>query len=507
MIYDEKDYKKGETKSIKADVCIIGSGCAGAMVGRELSKRGIKVLIMEEGPYYPPEKLSQREDELIPKLYRMNAMQTTACYTIDVLEGRCVGGGSVVNAADCVMTHEEVFKMWQNHYGLEGVDWMEVKLAAEEVKRDINVNRIGEAELNKNNKILLETGKKLGYSCDTFEHNREGCVGCGYCMIGCSYNAKKSALITLIPEAIHNEADLYPSAFVKRLIFKNRRVVKAEGIFLDSQTSRGKGLFEVSAKAFVLCAGAIHSPNILFNSNFSFPKNVGKNLSLQPQLPVIALFDEELNSYRGIPQAVFCNQFEEVSDKEGYGGFRIESIMVGPAMGSGFLPEIGKKGLSLMVNFDKIAAVLVLFPDTPSGYLKRMNANQPMIFYEMKDELKKRIKRGLKEAARIFLEAGAKEVLLPFEEYTSLRSKDELSKIDKMEIKKGLTKCISAHPQGTLRMSMKENGVVDSRFKVKGTENLFACDSSIFPTTSSSHIMMPIYAFSMVASRRIAEEL
>jgi choline dehydrogenase-like flavoprotein len=325
-------------------------------------------------------------------------------------------------------------------------------------------------------------------------------------MIGCSYNAKQSALISLIPESIQYGAEFYSSAFVKNIVFKKEKAEKAEGIFIDFSTSRGIGRFEVFADVFVLCAGAIHSPNILFHSDHKFPENVGRFLSLQPQLPVMALFDEELTSYRGIPQAVFCNQFEEVNDKEGYGGFRIESIMVGPAMGSGFLPEIGRKAQNFMKNFHKIAAVLVLFPDKPSGFLKRWNTNQPIIYYEMKEELKKRIKKGLKEAAKIFLEAGAKEVLLPFEEVVSVKRKEEIDKIDKIEFKPGLIKSISAHPQGTLRMSMKD-GAVDSNFRLKGVSNLYVCDSSIFPTTSSSHIMLPIYSFAKVCASRILRSL
>lgn len=506
MIYTEKDYEKGKTKKIEAKVCVIGSGCAGAMVARDLARSGVKVVVMEEGPYVPPHKLNQREDELIPKLYRMNAMQPTHDYSIDVLEGRCVGGGSVINACDCVMTDRRIFKMWEDKYGLEGISWEEVSRACEEVKKDIKVNKIEVEKLNRNNLTLFETARKLGYSVETFEHNRSGCVDCGYCMIGCAYNAKQSALITLIPEALEYGAEIYSSAFVRNLVFKNKRVLKAEGIFIDPERSRGKGFFEVFADVFVLCAGAIHSPNILFNSFHSFPDNVGKFLSLQPQLPVMALFEETFDSYRGIPQAVYCNQFEEINEENGYSGFRIESIMVGPAMGSGFLPEIGKKGKRLMANFNRIAAVLVLFPDTPSGYLKRWTTDQPMIIYHMKDELKKRIKKGLKEATNIFLEAGAKEVLLPFEEAISIKKKEELSLIDTLELKPGLIKSISAHPQGTLRLSGKD-GVLDSQFRVKGTENLYACDSSIFPTTSSSHIMLPIYAFARVCAERILKAL
>lgn len=501
MIHTYEEYKRGERRVIKGDVCVIGSGCGGSMVAKELASRGVKVILLEEGVYMPPDKFNQRDDDMLPKLYRLGGMQMTTSYLINVLEGRCVGGGSVINAADCVMTHREVFEMWQKNYGLK-IDWNELEECAKEVEKEIGVSKIDENEVNRNNRLLLDECRRRGFKVDTFHSNRINCVECGYCMIGCRYNAKQSALITLIPEAVRNGAEVYSSAFVKSLKAKDKKVVMAEGMFLDPQTSRTIGRFEVYADAFFLTAGAIHSPNIIFNSNMSVSEYLGKNLSLQPQTPVVGIFDEEVVSYRGIPQAVYCNEFEEIDSQNGYGGFRIESIMVGPGMSSQFIPGIGKDAHRLMKNYKNISAVLVLFPDKPSGYLKRWHTPQPEIYYTLSDEIKMRMKKGIKTACEIFLDCGAKEVVLPFEKGFTIKNKAELSIIDKIDVEKALIKCVSAHPQGTMRMSEGKDGVISSDFKVKGYENLYVADSSIFPTTSSSHIMMPIYAFAKLAARR-----
>lgn len=506
MIYTSDEYKKGEKRKIKTEVCVIGSGCGGSMVAKELALSGAKVLVLEEGMYIPPESFNQRDDDMLPKLYRLAGMQMTTSYLINVLEGKCVGGGSVINAADCVMTHKEVFKMWQNNYGLK-IEWSEIEECAKEVEEEIRVSKIEETELNRNNRTLLDMCRKKGFSADTFYTNRINCVECGYCMIGCRYNAKQSALITFLKEATKKGTEIYSSAFVKSLKARGKKVIIAEGMFLDPHTSRVKGRFEVHADVFFLSAGAIHTPNIVFNSNLSVPDNVGKNLSLQPQTPVVGIFEEEMVSYRGIPQAVFCNEFEEVDKENGYSGFRIEAIMVGPGMSSQFIPGIGKDTHRLMKQYRNVGAVLVLFPDKPSGYLKRWHTPQPEISYTLKDEIKTRMKKGIKTAAEIFLDNGAKEVAIPFEKGFTIKRKKELSLIDKIDIEKALVKCVSAHPQGTMRMSEREDGVISSDFKVKGLENLYVVDSSVFPTTSSSHIMMPIYAFAKLAVKKFLKQL
>jgi choline dehydrogenase-like flavoprotein len=53
----------------------------------------------------------------------------------------------------------------------------------------------------------------------------------------------------------------------------------------------------------------------------------------------------------------------------------------------------------------------------------------------------------------------------------------------------------SAHPQGGNPMSDDPSiGVVDSRFRVHGYDNLFVCDASVFPTTIRINPQLTIMA-------------
>ena len=58
---------------VDVDVCVIGSGAAGAILGEKLAKGGIdgrSVVILEKGGYYYAEDMNQREVDMIPLLWK-----------------------------------------------------------------------------------------------------------------------------------------------------------------------------------------------------------------------------------------------------------------------------------------------------------------------------------------------------------------------------------------------------------------------------------------------------
>lgn len=65
-----------------------------------------------------------------------------------------------------------------------------------------------------------------------------------------------------------------------------------------------------------------------------------------------------------------------------------------------------------------------------------------------------------------------------------------------------------AHQMGTSRMSVLEkDGVVDPHGKVWGTEGLYVCDASVFPSASGVNPMVTTMAISDYISRGISKEL
>lgn len=489
-----------------ADVVVIGSGAGGGVIAYELARHGVRVTLLEEGEYISSRRFSQRDRDMVALLYRNKGMQATDDLAISVLQGVCVGGSTVINMGDVVLTPEPVFAYWRKHFSLEGISYGEFIRHAVTARRIIEAGPIADNEVNENNRILLEAARKKGYRAGVFEDNRTHCVGSGYCLLGCSYDAKKSVLITYIPRALNHGVRLLPRHRAMRIALKNNAVSHVEAVELNRDGSVLSPV-EIRTSYVFLCAGAIHTPQILRRSRIG-GSHVGKHLSLQPQAAVFARFPRRLLSYRGIPQSTYVDEFEVVDEDRGFSGFRIEGVFGSPGLGGMFLTGIGDELLNLFRHFDSMAAALVLVPDSPAGEVV-LTPEGYRIRYTLKDEVLERMKQGVKVAAELYLEAGAEEVYLPVEGLPPVKNLKELEEaVTRMRFLPANARLVSAHPQGTARMSDSPRlGVVNSRFAVNRVKGLYIADASIFPTTSSSHTMLPIMAMAHLAAERFLTEV
>src|SRR6267143_601951 len=82
---------------VRPDVCIVGSGPGGAMVASRLARAGASVVVLEEGGYHTKDEFDMQEATAFPRLYQDRGNRATADLSVQVLQGRAVGGGTVVN--------------------------------------------------------------------------------------------------------------------------------------------------------------------------------------------------------------------------------------------------------------------------------------------------------------------------------------------------------------------------------------------------------------------------
>ena len=83
--------------TLKPDVCIVGSGPGGAIMAQRLARQGASVIVLEEGGYHLKDEFDMQEATAFPRLYQDRGNRATADLSIAVLQGRAVGGGTVVN--------------------------------------------------------------------------------------------------------------------------------------------------------------------------------------------------------------------------------------------------------------------------------------------------------------------------------------------------------------------------------------------------------------------------
>ena len=102
---------RGDTR-VRADVCVIGSGAGGAVAAARLAEAGHDVVLLEEGAFWRPEQFTEREAEMMPRLYADAAARATDDLSIPMLQGRAVGGGTTVNWLVMLRTPDWVLDEW-----------------------------------------------------------------------------------------------------------------------------------------------------------------------------------------------------------------------------------------------------------------------------------------------------------------------------------------------------------------------------------------------------------
>ena len=104
--------------TLEADVAIIGTGAGGGIAAEVLTDAGLRVLMIEEGPLRSSSDFRMRESDAYRELYQESAARKTADKAINILQGRCVGGGTTVNWTSSFRTPDATLAHWRAAHGL-----------------------------------------------------------------------------------------------------------------------------------------------------------------------------------------------------------------------------------------------------------------------------------------------------------------------------------------------------------------------------------------------------
>ena len=108
-------------QAIRCDVVIVGSGAGAGITADLLTRAGLDVVLIEEGPLKSSSDFNQRESEAYPALYQESAARKTSDKAITVLQGRCVGGSTTVNWTSSFRTPASTLKYWVDRLGLSAL--------------------------------------------------------------------------------------------------------------------------------------------------------------------------------------------------------------------------------------------------------------------------------------------------------------------------------------------------------------------------------------------------
>jgi choline dehydrogenase-like flavoprotein len=469
----------------ETDVCVIGSGGGGAVAAAEIAAGGRSVVVLEQGPHWTNKDFTQREEQMLPRLFEEAGMRQTVDGSVIVLQGRNVGGSTVHNLCYSFRAPEPILRLWRREFGLDSLTPEALAPHFDRVEQHLKVKLIREDEINPMNRVIRTGAEKLGYSGLVAKHNRENCAQTGYCILGCYLGAKQSMLVTYVPRAEEAGARIFANARAERIETRGGRVRRVRGHAVDEAGRPGRG-FEIDAKVVVLAAGSIASPNLLLRSGIANSSGlVGRNLHLHPQVMLAGVFEEPLHPYRGIPQSYYVDEFIDL-ERDPRSGYILMPVTGFPALTAAGLPGFGRDHFRFMKSFDRLAGLLVLLHDQSSGSVRPgASFGSPEIRYSLKEEERQLLARGLVRGAKLLFAGGALRVVVPYwVDPLVLEPGDDLGVIEKRGVHEGEIAISSAHPQSTCGMgSDPSKSVVNAFGESHDVSGLFVADMSVFPTS------------------------
>lgn len=486
--------------TIDADVCIIGSGAAGAMLAYHIAKAGRDVLIVERGRYVEPRAFTEDEVDMVGKLYSDGVFQQTQDYHFTVLQGSCVGGSTVVNNAVSFEPPERVLARW-NDPGIHaaGLDLPRLRGSVAEVSRLLRITKQDHAHLNPSGAKFLAGAAALGLHAPDLEvepvrANIEDCLGCGYCNIGCAFGKKLSMLDTTLPWAQRDfpgRVRIVAECAVDRLRALSghpQRVVDARAAFPDGRR------VTIKAKTFVLAAGAIASSYLLLRSGLGRGLPVGKHLCFNMGSPLTAEFDDVMNAYDGLQISHFGRPRPER-------GFVYEMWWNPPVVQAINMPGWFEDHFDNMRRYNRLMAVGALVGTATNGQVKEAITGGPDIAYTPTRADLRTLGEALKELGKILFAGGARRVMANTWGYDVFTKASDLERLGQIALDPSYIALGTGHPQGGNALSTDpKRGVVGPDFRVHGYDNLYVCDASVFPSSLTVNPQLTIMSLAHYAA-------
>jgi choline dehydrogenase-like flavoprotein len=398
-----------------------------------------------------------------------------------------------------------------------GVAGPEFDTILDEVWTRLNVNT-DESAVNPSNEALRRgceaLGYRLGVDYGIIPRNARGCASrCDFCFFGCVHNAKQSPLVTYLPDAYHAGGRFLFDTTAERLVIEEGEARGVEAIF----RAEGREIpVHVRARAVVAAGSAVQTPALLLRSGVRF-RGVGLGLRLDPTTALLAEYAKPIRMWTGPMQTIYVTRFQD-SD-EGHHGPWIEAAPGHPGLAALALPWSGGRAhKDAMRRIAHAAGTIVLVRDVAEGRVRIDGQGEPVLEYRLTPRDRTNLVRGLQEAARIHLAAGARRLAtLHLQECavgdgTSPISPAEfdgfLDRIARLGVRENGIALFSAHPMGSARAGRdSRTSAAMPTGECHEVRNLWIGDGSLLPTAPGVNPMITIAALAIRTAGFIHERL
>lgn len=486
---------------LDADVVIIGSGASGAVTAYELSRQGAKVIVLEAGPYVPSSKFTERLTKAFDTLYEEGGNQANKTGDMVVLQGSCIGGSTVVNAAVCFRAPDAVLESWGRDFGLDNLSPKTMAPYFDKVEKNLHIHPNGPHELNLNGRLISEGAKKLDIPTAPASRNIKHCALTGHCLSGCKTERKQSMLVTYLPWASELGATILSGTRAEAFEVANGRITEVHAIATDAEGVQKP--VDVKAGLVVVAAGAIQTPLLFQKAGLGNGSGlIGHNFACHPSTAMLGEHPDDVYCWLGATISTYAGNIEDPKE----GSYLLEAGFMGPlSMSTASDGGVGKEYVEFAENSKKYLGAVTLIHDHNVGRVYWEDGRK-RIDYNLDDRDFPSLQEAFRAAAKIYFAAGAKRVFLPTTRRTVIERADEVdSVINSLHNGKYLYKFTSYHPQGTMRMgSDRSASVVGPDGKMHELDNVYVVDASVFPTTLLVNPQETVYALASYFSEGIA---
>ncbi len=454
------------------DYLVIGSGPGGAVVGYQLHQAGADVAILEAGKFFRKDTFPTNEADTSAQLYWGGGIEFNKTAKMAFLRARVVGGTSIVNQALVDRFDEVALSDWKTQSGVDFFTPEAMKPYYDSIEDFISVYQFSPEEFNRNAELFTTACDKLGYQWGLLRRAQSDCAGergndCIACLGGCHRDSKQSSMATYIQRGQQQGLQLITNTEVSHLEDKRDHVV----VLGTSNGTRVKFL----TRKLIVAGGCFGTTQILLKSGLKkkLPA-LGKYFSSHPQFMNFGVFDKPLNSHQGY--------FQTVASKDPNfrnSGFKLEIVFAPPVSIAMLFKEYGRDHQEIMRNYSRINCIEVAVRDENVGEIRINNKGKLEIDKPLTEQDKTRRDAGLQAVHNIMTEAGAKQ-------------------IHHAPMYFGL------HLMGGAVIGTDvSHSVVNPEFKLHASENIYVCDSSLFPNAPGINPSLTIYALSQKLSQQL----
>ncbi|MEV0462653.1 GMC family oxidoreductase [Nocardia tengchongensis] len=497
---------EGDSLELETDVAIVGSGAGGAVIAAELTRRGVRVVVVEAGQYRNEADFFQLELPAYQQTYWRGGPQTTADLNFTVLAGATLGGGTVINWANCLRTTERVREEWATA-GLTDV--------ATDFDRHLDAvaERIGvtaeASELNPLHERIRAAARRFGWHTQIAEHNvdpsKHDPATAAYYGFGDQAGAKQSTLLTYLQDAADGGARIVVGTTVHRVLVEDGRAAGIVGAWNEPETGRSATV-TVRARQVVVAAGSVESPALLLRSRIGGPA-VGQHLRLHPTTGALAIFDEDVKAWWGSPHTLLIDEFERSMEH----GFRLEGSQYAPGLLASAAPfTTARQHKALIEQFGKVGGYLARIRDHGGGRVVIDADGQAQVTYDLNDPVDvAAMRKAIECLVRLLAESGALEIQ-PLATIPAWRRGDGLEaylqRLRRVPLRFGGVSMFTAHQMGSCRMGADPaTSVADPAGQLHDTPGVWIGDASAFPTASGTNPMLSVMALAHRTAEAIAD--